>query len=125
MKNADVAKRRVEAISRGVGMQTQIYADRALNAEKRRAVLDLLTGLTADRVIHLDPRLKTALTDQILMTLTFWLANDALYAAPHDGRHLIHKTVFQVMCQIVPYMGEAGIPALSRMVLHFESVTAK
>ena len=33
MKNADVAKRRDEAISRGVGMQTQIYADRALNSE--------------------------------------------------------------------------------------------
>jgi 4-aminobutyrate aminotransferase len=27
MKNAEVAKRRDEAISRGVGMQTQIYAD--------------------------------------------------------------------------------------------------
>ena len=115
---------------RDLGVLLARYPDlavryRALNAEKRRAVLDLLTGLTADRVIHLDPRLKTALTDQILMTLTFWLANDALDAAPHDGSHLIHKTVFQVMCQIVPYMGEAGIPALSRMVLHFESDTAK
>ena len=33
MKNADVAKRRDDAISRGVGMQTQIYVDRALNSE--------------------------------------------------------------------------------------------
>ena len=33
MKNAEVAIRRDDAISRGVGMMTQIYADRALNAE--------------------------------------------------------------------------------------------
>ena len=33
MLNADVAKRRTDAISRGVGMQTQIYVDRALNSE--------------------------------------------------------------------------------------------
>jgi len=33
MLNAEVAKRRDDAISRGVGMMTQIYADRALNSE--------------------------------------------------------------------------------------------
>ncbi len=33
MLNADVARRRDDAISRGVGMMTQIYADRALNSE--------------------------------------------------------------------------------------------
>ena len=32
MLNAEVAKRRDDAISRGVGMMTQIYADRALNS---------------------------------------------------------------------------------------------
>ena len=33
MLNAEVAKRRETAVSRGVGMMTQIYADRALNSE--------------------------------------------------------------------------------------------
>ena len=33
MLNAEVARRRDDAISRGVGMMTQIYADRALNSE--------------------------------------------------------------------------------------------
>ena len=33
MQNSEVAKRRVEAVARGVGMQTQIYADRSLNSE--------------------------------------------------------------------------------------------
>ena len=33
MKNAEVARRRDENISRGIGVQTQIYVDRALNSE--------------------------------------------------------------------------------------------
>ena len=33
MKNADIAKRRNTAIARGVGMMTQIYVERAENAE--------------------------------------------------------------------------------------------
>ena len=33
MTNASVAQRRTDAISRGVGVQTEIYVDRALNAE--------------------------------------------------------------------------------------------
>ena len=33
MTNASVAQRRTDAISRGVGVQTEIYVDRALNSE--------------------------------------------------------------------------------------------
>ncbi|MEO8245121.1 MAG: aminotransferase class III-fold pyridoxal phosphate-dependent enzyme, partial [bacterium] len=33
MLNADVARRRNDAISTGIGVQTQIYVDRALNSE--------------------------------------------------------------------------------------------
>lgn len=33
MKNSDVSLRRDHTISRGVGMMTQVYAERASNAE--------------------------------------------------------------------------------------------
>ena len=75
-------------------------------------------------MLQLDPRLKAALTDQIMMSITFWLANDSIGNEVHDGPSLIHKTVFQVMCLIVPYMGEAGFDALSRMIDHYEGTLA-
>lgn len=93
---------------------------RALVAEQRVAILRLLGDLSKAGIITLDPRLRDALTDQIMLTLTFWLEADSFSRLPHDGAALIHKTVFQVMCLIVPYMGESGFEALSRMIEHYE-----
>lgn len=113
---------------RDLGVLLDRYPDlavrfRALVAEKRATILRVLDDLTAESVLRLDPRLKTALTDQIMMTLTFWLAGDSLNTDHHDGPTLIHKTVFQVMCLIVPYMGEAGFGALTRMIEHYEAIS--
>ncbi len=113
---------------RDLGVLLDRYPDlavrfRALVAEKRATILRVLDDLTAESVLSLDPRLKTALTDQIMMTLTFWLAGDSLNTDQHDGPGLIHKTVFQVMCLIVPYMGEAGFGALTRMIEHYEAIS--
>lgn len=114
---------------RDLGVLLDRYPDlavrfRALVAEKRRTITRVLHDLAESDVLQLDPRLKTALTDQIMMSITFWLANDAIGNEVHDGPSLIHKTVFQVMCLIVPYMGEAGFDALSRMIEHYEGTLA-
>ena len=110
---------------RDLGVLLDRYPDlavrfRALVAEKRRTITRVLQDLAESDVLQLDPRLKAALTDQIMMSITFWLANDSIGNEAHDGPSLIHKTVFQVMCLIVPYMGEAGFDALSRMIAHYE-----
>lgn len=93
---------------------------RALIAEKRQTIERILDDLARLDVIEIDPRLMPPLTDQIITTLTFWLAGDSLTREHHDGPALIHKTVFQVMCLIVPYMGEEGHSALSGMIRHFK-----
>lgn len=93
---------------------------RGLVAAKRQTITRILDDLESQELIHIDPRLKPALADQIITTLTFWLAGDALTREIHDGPALIHKTVFQLMCLIVPYMGEAGPAALGYMIRHFE-----
>lgn len=110
---------------RNLGVLLDRYPDlavrfRSLVAEQRMTILDVLNGLAKAEVLTIDPRLKEALTDQIMMTLTFWLEADALNRKEHDGATLIHRTVFQVMCLIVPYMGETGFEALSRMIEHYE-----
>ena len=114
---------------RDLGVLLDRYPDlavrfRALVAEKRRTITRVLHDLAESDVLQLDPRLKAALTDQIMMSITFWLANDSIGNQVHDGPSLIHKTVFQVMCLIVPYMGEAGFSALSRMIEHYEGTLA-
>jgi AcrR family transcriptional regulator len=93
---------------------------RSLVAGKRQTILRILDDLERLGMLSIDKRLKEPLVDQIITTLTFWLAGDALTKEVHDGPALIHKTVFQVMCLMVPYMGEAGPAALGQMIRHFE-----
>ena len=94
---------------------------RGLVAEKRQTLLRILDDLSELGVIKMDPRLKPSLTEQILTTLMFWLAGDAISRERHDGPELIHNTVFQVMCLIVPFMGEDGPAALTGMIRHFKA----
>jgi AcrR family transcriptional regulator len=94
---------------------------RSLVAAKRQTILRSLDDLERLELVALDARLKSALADQIITTLTFWIAGDALSREAHDGPALIHRTVFQVMCLIVPHMGDAGPAALGRMIRHFEN----
>ncbi|MEQ9507350.1 MAG: TetR/AcrR family transcriptional regulator [Hyphomonas sp.] len=93
---------------------------RSLVAAKRQTIARILVDLERLGVLEIDARLREPLTDQIITTLTFWLAGDALTKEVHDGPALIHKTVFQVMCLMVPYMGDAGPAALGRMIRHFK-----
>ena len=69
MLNADVARRRDEAISRGVGMMTQIYADRALNAEiwdiEGNRYIDFAAGIAVVNTGHCHPKVMAAVTEQM------------------------------------------------------------
>jgi TetR family transcriptional regulator len=94
---------------------------RSLVAEQRTTIRNVLADLSKVDVLTIDPRLTEALTDQIMMSLTFWLEADAMNRTNLDGAALIHKTVFQVMCLIVPYMGDTGFDALSHMIEHYEA----
>jgi AcrR family transcriptional regulator len=89
-------------------------------AAKRQTIARILSDLEKAGTLTIDKRLRGPLIDQIITTLTFWLAGDALTKEVHDGPALIHKTVFQVMCLMVPYMGEAGPSALGHMIRHFD-----
>ncbi|MFE3836338.1 4-aminobutyrate--2-oxoglutarate transaminase [Pseudogemmobacter sonorensis] len=69
MKNSDIANRRVEAVSRGVGMTTQIYADRALNAEvwdvEGNRYLDFAAGIAVVNTGHRHPKVMEAVKAQL------------------------------------------------------------
>lgn len=69
MLNAEVARRRDHAISRGVGMMTQIYVDRALNAEvwdiEGNRYIDFAAGIAVVNTGHCHPRVMAAVTEQM------------------------------------------------------------
>ena len=69
MSNAEIAKRRDAAISQGVGMQTQIYVERALNSEvwdvEGKRYIDFAAGIAVVNTGHCHPKVMAAVQKQI------------------------------------------------------------
>ena len=69
MLNNEVAARRTDAISRGVGVTTQVYADKAENAEiwdvEGRRYIDFAAGIAVVNTGHRHPKVIAAVKDQL------------------------------------------------------------
>lgn len=69
MLNAQVSTRREKAIARGVGMMTQVYADRAENAEiwdiEGKRYIDFSAGIAVVNTGHRHPRVIEAVKAQL------------------------------------------------------------
>ena len=69
MQNAEIARRRTDAISRGVGVQTEIYVDHALNSEvwdiEGKRYIDFAAGIAVVNTGHCHPRVMAAVTAQL------------------------------------------------------------
>lgn len=69
MNNADIQARRQSSLARGVGAMTQIYAQRAQNAEiwdvEDRRYIDFAAGIAVVNTGHRHPRVVAALEDQL------------------------------------------------------------
>ncbi|SEK03521.1 4-aminobutyrate aminotransferase [Cribrihabitans marinus] len=68
MLNSEISKRRDGAISRGVGMQTQIYVDRASNSEvwdvEGKRYIDFAAGIAVVNTGHCHPKVMEAVRRQ-------------------------------------------------------------
>ncbi|MFC4624089.1 4-aminobutyrate--2-oxoglutarate transaminase [Daeguia caeni] len=69
MQNSELATRRTDAISRGVGVQTQVYAERAENAEvwdvEGRRYIDFAAGIAVVNTGHRHPKVIAAVKEQL------------------------------------------------------------
>jgi 4-aminobutyrate aminotransferase len=69
MKNAEISARKNDAISRGVGMTTQIYADKAENSEiwdvEGRRYIDFAGGIAVLNTGHRHPKVVDAVKAQL------------------------------------------------------------
>ncbi|WBU52801.1 4-aminobutyrate--2-oxoglutarate transaminase [Paracoccus sp. SCSIO 75233] len=69
MLNSEISARREKAISRGVGMQTQIYAARAKNAEvwdvEGTRYIDFAAGIAVVNTGHCHPKVMEAVSRQL------------------------------------------------------------
>ena len=68
-KNADLHKRRVAAVPRGVGNSLAVYAERAQNAElwdiEGRRYVDFASGIAVLNTGHIHPHVKAAMAAQL------------------------------------------------------------
>jgi 4-aminobutyrate aminotransferase/(S)-3-amino-2-methylpropionate transaminase len=68
-KNADLHKRRIAAIPRGVGNSLAVYAERARNAElwdvEGRRYVDFASGIAVVNTGHVHPQVKAAMAAQL------------------------------------------------------------
>ncbi|TMV09335.1 4-aminobutyrate--2-oxoglutarate transaminase [Arenibacterium halophilum] len=68
MLNAEISKRRDAAISRGVGMQTQVYVERAQNSEvwdvEGKRYIDFAAGIAVVNTGHCHPKVMEAVRAQ-------------------------------------------------------------
>lgn len=69
MSNAEISKRRDAAVAQGVGMQTQIYAERALNSEvwdvEGNRYIDFAAGIAVVNTGHCHPKVMSAVQKQV------------------------------------------------------------
>ena len=69
MKNSAISERKNQSISRGVGMTTQIYADRAENSEiwdvEGRRYVDFSSGIAVVNTGHRHPKVIAAVKAQL------------------------------------------------------------
>ena len=69
MLNAEIAERRDGAVARGVGMQTQVYAARALNSEvwdvEGKRYIDFAAGIAVVNTGHCHPKVMAAVQAQV------------------------------------------------------------
>jgi len=93
---------------------------RALMAEQRQTIHALFTSLEKVGVLHLSPRMKNVLAEQVLMALTFWLSMDVIAGGGNGESALIHKTVFSIMALVVPHMGAAGFDTMQAMSAYYD-----
>ncbi|NBT32013.1 MAG: 4-aminobutyrate--2-oxoglutarate transaminase [Rhodobacteraceae bacterium] len=69
MKNAEIAERRKTSIARGVGMQTQVYVEKAENAEvwdvEGNRYIDFAAGIAVVNTGHRHPKVMAAVQKQL------------------------------------------------------------
>jgi len=92
-----------------------------LLSEKRKAINALLEDLQSADLVTITPIMGEILEEQMLMTATFWLSKDQIEGQNLSSQHLIHRTVYQMMTLIVPYMGAAGFGTLEALTSYYQS----
>jgi AcrR family transcriptional regulator len=98
---------------------------RALMAEKRQTINNILGDLARRDVLHFGPHMGDVITDQILSALTFWLSLDVIEGGHTEPGTLIHKTVFSIMALVAPHMGEDGFDIMQAMLAHYDQMVSQ
>lgn len=73
---------------------------------KRKSITAIALSLRDADVIHARDHEINALTETIVLTLTYWLTFQELTHGEANAGRIIHTGVFQIMSAFAPYFGE-------------------
>ena len=93
-KNADLHKRRIAAIPRGVGNSLAVYAERAQNAElwdvEGRRYVDFASGIAVVNTGHVHPHVKAAMAAQLEK-----ITHGCFQVTPYESLHRAGRSAEQ------------------------------
>ena len=79
---------------------------RRLLSLKEATIAALLTTLSQKGVIAISQPMIAPLSNHVVLILTYWLNAEDIRAADLPAETLLHKTVYQIMTLIAPYLGD-------------------
>lgn len=76
---------------------------------KHQTAATLISSLKDAGIITIDDISAMVLIDNIVMTLTYWIAYENLRDSKQDATTMLHKGVFQVLTLVAPFLNEGQV----------------
>ncbi len=92
---------------------------------KSETLSALLKGLSKQGFIELSDSELELFAERATMHVTYWLTYQSLYAPGASEREIIHRGVYQLVLQIIPYVASGRDDFHSLIAAYYEQVTAK
>ena len=117
MKNAEISARKNDAISRGVGMTTQIYAEKAENSEiwdvEGNRYIDFAGGIAVLNTGHRHPKVIEAVKAQLDR---FMLKTHVGYPTPEEEMEIVTRMTSEVRPGVEPVLNAEKILSARKLI---------
>ena len=91
---------------------------------KSETLAALLKGLMKQGFIELSASELALFAERATMHVTYWLTYQSLYAPGASEREIIHRGVYQLVLQIIPYVASGREDFHSLIAAYYEQATA-
>ncbi len=79
---------------------------RRLLALKCQTAKTMIVGMNEAGMLKVDAATADVLVNNVVMTLTYWIAYSSLRSGKQEAPHILHEGVFQILSLIAPHLAE-------------------